>query len=68
MATPVCRDCGGEYGMSVHPECGSCCECYCPSPAERRYAINPICGHLERQRCSGCGVCQGCDGCYCGED
>lgn len=66
----TCRDCGGAYTdprFGVH-SCGSCCECYCATPAERRDAINPICGHLERSCCPGCGVCQDCDGCYCGED
>ena len=43
-------------------------ECYCPTPEERRNAINPICGHLQRATCSGCGTCMTCDGCFCGED
>jgi hypothetical protein len=60
----TCRDCGGP---NPHGSCGSCCECYCETPQERAERINPVCGHLERQCCPGCGVCQGCDGCYCGE-
>ncbi len=39
-------------------------ECYCPDETGR---FQP-CGCLERSRCSGCGVCSNCDGCYCGED
>lgn len=29
---------------------------------------NPICGCHLASRCSGCGVCMSCDGCYCNED
>jgi hypothetical protein len=42
-------------------------ECYCLTPEERMDAINPICGHLQRSTCGGCGTCMACDGCYCGE-
>jgi hypothetical protein len=69
----ICRDCRGENTFEVDgldpvcPRCGSCCECYCPSPEERRDAINPACGHLQRSTCPSCAVCMACDGCYCGE-
>jgi hypothetical protein len=43
-------------------------ECYCETPAERAERINPICGHLDRSTCRGCGTCMACDDCYCGED
>ena len=67
--TATCRDCGGANTVSgCCPQCGSCCECYCLTTEDRRDAISPICGHLERARCASCGVCQSCDGCYCGED
>lgn len=40
-------------------------ECYCVDDSGR---FQP-CGCLERERCGGgCGACQNCDGCYCGED
>jgi len=30
--------------------------------------VNPICGCHIRSRCTGCGCCTWCEGCYCHED
>ena len=39
----------------------------------RRYDVDESgrfqhCGHLERSRCGGCGICTICEGCFCGEE
>ncbi|WP_234355461.1 hypothetical protein [Streptomyces sp. MMG1522] len=68
-----CRDCGdrGTVVVSegcrvdrVHEACGSCCECYCPSPADDRFQP---CGDLMRQQCPACRCCLVCVGCHCEE-
>ncbi|MEV7275219.1 hypothetical protein ACIQIG_33395 [Streptomyces bacillaris] len=66
-----CRDCGdrgttvhdGRRIDRVHPDCGSCCECYCPDPTDDLFQP---CGDLMRQQCPGCRCCIVCAGCHCG--
>ncbi|MFF8747804.1 hypothetical protein [Streptomyces californicus] len=70
-----CRDCGdrgtvvvsgGRRVDRVHEECGSCCECYCPSPTDDSGRFQP-CGDLMRQQCPDCSCCLVCVGCHCKE-
>ena len=39
-----------------------------PSPETSEHDLNPLCAHLLRYRCQGCGTCTLCDGCYCDEE
>ncbi|MFK0150341.1 hypothetical protein ACIQUZ_35210 [Streptomyces griseus] len=67
-----CRDCAdrgtnvldGRRVDRVHAKCGSCCECYRPTPADD--AHQP-CGDLRREQCSACRCCRVCVGCHCSE-
>ncbi|MET8747263.1 hypothetical protein [Streptomyces sp. NPDC004728] len=67
-----CQDCGGRDTTvvngrrigRVHGRCGSCCECYCPGPADD--AFQP-CGDLMSEQCLSCRCCLVCVGCHCGE-
>ncbi|MFH8439315.1 hypothetical protein ACH4A3_29340 [Streptomyces sp. NPDC018007] len=69
-----CRDCGdrstivigGRRRDRVHEACGSCCECYCPSPTDDSGHFQP-CGDLMRQQCPECRCCLACVGCHCEE-
>ncbi|MFF7366042.1 hypothetical protein [Streptomyces sp. NPDC008125] len=69
-----CRDCGdrsttvrdGRRVDRVHARCGSCCECWCPDPAEKQSQFQP-CGDLMREQCPDCRCCLNCFGCHCGE-
>ncbi|MFD7859144.1 hypothetical protein ACFV6B_33425 [Streptomyces microflavus] len=68
-----CRDCSdrgtvvldGRRVDRVHAECGSCCECYCPAPADDVFLP---CGDLARQQCPDCGCCMVCVGCHCDDE
>jgi hypothetical protein len=38
-----------------------------PANWSSEHDCNPICGHHLASKCTGCGVCMSCDGCYCYE-
>jgi hypothetical protein len=39
-----------------------------PAQWSSEHDCNPICGCHLASKCTGCGVCMWCDGCYCRED
>lgn len=61
---------GCPRGCATADHCKASIAIPCP---QQRYDTDATgtfqpCGCLVRERCTGCGVCQNCDGCYCGED